>query len=371
MLAFDGGSNQSFVTMEYAGRKKLKKVGVAVPVIGFGSPEPVMGELYEVPLRASGKRDITIKAVAVEAIHNGPPARCPENIATRFLQSRNAKSESLSQAGGTTDICLGMDYPFLQPKYLEKEFTGGQLHLYTTVFGAGLILRGVELPAVREPTYVAPPAVKALMELPEDVENEVELLKDVEDAVELPEDEEALVDLPEDKEALVDLPEDEEALVDLPEDEEALVNLPEDEEALVDLPEDEEALVDLPEDKEALVDLPEDEEALVDLTEDEGALVDLPEDKVSLEETQVDGKTEKVAAPAKWRRPGGGYVQGWPWWPCFAWLGRAGWSWALLPMTAPTAPTGSMLIPCWSWPPAPPMETTTRWSALSSGRSCR
>jgi hypothetical protein len=165
-LAFDGGSNQSFATMEYASKKRLKKVGVAVPVIGFGSPEPVMGELYEVPLRASGKRDIIIKAVAVEAIHNGPPARCPENIATRFLQSRNAKADSLSQAGGAIDICLGMDYPFLQPKYLEKEFTGGQLHLYTSVFGAGLILRGVELPAVREPAYVTTPAVEVTVELP-------------------------------------------------------------------------------------------------------------------------------------------------------------------------------------------------------------
>jgi hypothetical protein len=178
-----------------------------------------------------------------------------------------------------------MDYPFLQPKYLEKEFTGGQLHLYTSVFGAGLILRGVELPAVREPAYVTPPAVETLVELPEDVEDAVELLEDVEDAVELPEDEEALVDLPEDEEALVDLPEDEEAMVDLPEDEEALV--------------------DLPEDKEALVDLPEDEEALVDLPEDEEPLVDLPVDEASLEETQVDDKTEKVATPAKWRRPGG------------------------------------------------------------------
>jgi hypothetical protein len=226
-----------------------------------------MGELYEVPLRASGKRDITIKAVAVEAIHNGPPARCPENIATRFLQSRNAKSESLSQAGGATDICLGMDYPFLQPRYLEKEFTGGQLHLYTSVFGAGLILRGVELPAVREPAYVTPLAVEAMedaVELPEDAEDAVELPENAEDAVELPEDVEDAVELLEDVEDLVDLPEDEEALVDLPEDKEALVDLPEDKEALVDLHEDEEALVDLPEDKEALVDLPKDEEALED-----------------------------------------------------------------------------------------------------------
>jgi hypothetical protein len=284
-LAFDGGSNQSFVIIEYASRKKLKKVGFTVPVIGFGSLEPVMGELYEVPLRASGKRDITIKAVAVEAIHNSPPARCTENIATRFLQSRNAKSGDLSQAGGVTDICLGMDYPFLQPKYLKKEFTGGQLHLYTSVFGAGLILRGVELPAVREPVYVTPPVVAHLEELPEDVET--------------------LEDLPEDVEALEDLPEDVEALEDLPKDKRALEDLPEDMEALEDLPEDVEALEDLPEDEGALEDLPEDVEALEDLPEDVEALEAIQVDEKSLGEPQVDNKTERVATPAKWRRPGG------------------------------------------------------------------
>jgi hypothetical protein len=102
-----------------------------------------MEELYEVPLRASGKLEVTIRAVAVEVIHNGPAARCPANIATRFLQSRNAKPWDLDQAGRATDVCLGMDYPFLQPRHLEKEFRGGQLHLYTSVFGSGFILRGV------------------------------------------------------------------------------------------------------------------------------------------------------------------------------------------------------------------------------------
>ncbi len=220
-LAFDGGSNQSVITKEYAARKKLKKVGFTVLVIGFGSPEPEMGELYEVPLKVSGKREITIKAVAVEAIHNGPAAKCPDNITTRFLQSRNTKSWDLNQAGGAIDICLGMDYPFLQPRHLEKEFRAGQLHLYTTVFGGGLILHGVMLPEVLE--AVDKPLVHAA----------------------------PLQDLPEDEEAEVDLPEDEEAEVDLPEDEEAKVGLPEDEEAEVDLPKDEEAEVDLPEDEEA------------------------------------------------------------------------------------------------------------------------
>jgi hypothetical protein len=99
-LAFNGGSNQSVITKEYAERKKLKKVGFKVPVIGFSSPEPEMGELYEVPLRANGKREVIIRAVAVETIHDGPAAKCPDKIATRFLQSRNAKSWDLDQVGG-------------------------------------------------------------------------------------------------------------------------------------------------------------------------------------------------------------------------------------------------------------------------------
>jgi hypothetical protein len=49
-LAFDGGSNHSAITKEYDARKKLKKVGFTVPVIGFGSPEDEMEVLYEVPL---------------------------------------------------------------------------------------------------------------------------------------------------------------------------------------------------------------------------------------------------------------------------------------------------------------------------------
>jgi hypothetical protein len=99
-LAFDSHSNHSVITKEYATRTKLKKVGVTIPVIDFGSPEPEMGELYEVSLRASGKREIVISAVAVKAIHNGPAAKCPSNIASRFLQSRNVKPWDLHQAGG-------------------------------------------------------------------------------------------------------------------------------------------------------------------------------------------------------------------------------------------------------------------------------
>ncbi len=227
----------------------------------------------------------------------------------------------MSQAGGITDI-LGMDYPFLQPRYLEKEFMGGQLHLYTSVFGGGLILRGVELPEVRGPMHVPSPAVETLEELPEAVET--------------------LEELPEEVETLEELPKDEEVLGELPEEVETL--------------EDEEVLGELPEEVETVEELPEDEEVLGELAAD----------KESLEEPKVDEKTEKVISPAKLRRSGGGCRQGWPWRP-----GRSGWLWALLPMTVLTAPTGWMHIPCWSRPPDPPMRTTTRWSGPSSGRSCR
>lgn len=38
------------------------------------------------------------------------------------------------------DIFIGMDYNCLQRKYLEQEIYVKPLHLYTSVFGGGLIL---------------------------------------------------------------------------------------------------------------------------------------------------------------------------------------------------------------------------------------
>jgi hypothetical protein len=187
-----------------------------------------MGELYEVPLRASGKREVIIKAVVVEAIHNGPSARFLANIATRFLQSKNAKPWDVEQAGGVIDVCLGMDYPFLQPRHLEEKFRGGQLHLYTLVFGGGLILRRVELPEALGVVDKPPVQAASLLEIPEDVEAMDKLPEDVEAMDELPEDVEAVDELPEDVEAVDELPKDVEALDKLPEDVEAPVDLPED-----------------------------------------------------------------------------------------------------------------------------------------------
>jgi hypothetical protein len=71
--------------------------------------------MYEVPLRGSEKRKITVSAVLVAAIYNGPPAVCPQDITWRFWQTRAATAHDLHQPGGATDICIGMDYPFLQP----------------------------------------------------------------------------------------------------------------------------------------------------------------------------------------------------------------------------------------------------------------
>jgi hypothetical protein len=48
------------------------------------------------------------------------------------------------------DICIGMDCLFLQLKHLERQTKGSLLHLFTSVFGGGFIMLGVELPETRE-----------------------------------------------------------------------------------------------------------------------------------------------------------------------------------------------------------------------------
>jgi hypothetical protein len=67
-LALDGGSSHTVVTKEYTKRKKLKKIGSQFPVISFCSPDVEIGDLYEVLLRASGKRLVTVNAIMVSAI---------------------------------------------------------------------------------------------------------------------------------------------------------------------------------------------------------------------------------------------------------------------------------------------------------------
>jgi hypothetical protein len=95
-----------------------------------------MGDLYEVSLRASGKRKITLNTVSMSSIYNGPPAICPHNIMWKFLQSGGAIAYDLHQPGGVTFLCSGM--------YLEQEMHGGHLHLHTSMLGGGLILQELE-----------------------------------------------------------------------------------------------------------------------------------------------------------------------------------------------------------------------------------
>jgi hypothetical protein len=82
--------------------------------------------------------------MAVPHIHTGPAARCPQNLRKRFLRTYMPLSGELHQTGEATDICVGADYPQLQPKHIEKEIGNGQLHVYQSAFGCGYILRGTE-----------------------------------------------------------------------------------------------------------------------------------------------------------------------------------------------------------------------------------
>ena len=41
-------------------------------------------------------------------------------------------------------MCIGADYPQLQPKHIEQEMGHGPLHVYRSVFSCGFLLRGLE-----------------------------------------------------------------------------------------------------------------------------------------------------------------------------------------------------------------------------------
>jgi hypothetical protein len=142
-------------------------MGSGIPVIGFGSPNVEVGNMYEVPLKASGKRSITVNALEVETVFNkmGPPAKCPHNITWRFQQSRGSTAWNLHQPGCATNVCIGIDYPFLQPRHLEWEMRGSPLHLHTSVFGGGLILCSVDLPE-KSPTLDEPRVDKEILDEP-------------------------------------------------------------------------------------------------------------------------------------------------------------------------------------------------------------
>jgi hypothetical protein len=57
-------------------------------------------------------------------------------------------AHDLHQPGGVTDICIGMDYDFLQLKHLDQEMSKSPRHLGTSVFEGG---QGVGPSKVEEP----------------------------------------------------------------------------------------------------------------------------------------------------------------------------------------------------------------------------
>jgi hypothetical protein len=64
-----------------------------------------------------------------------------------------------------TYICIGMDYPFLQPRHLKQEQCSGLLHLYTSLLEGGLILLGAELPEEKEQQWEELPSEDESVEL--------------------------------------------------------------------------------------------------------------------------------------------------------------------------------------------------------------
>ena len=85
-----------------------------------------------------------LEALAVPHIYTGPAAKSPTNLRTRFMRTYTPLSKEMHQTGEATDVCIGADYPHLQPKHIEQESRDGPLHIYKSIFGGGFILRGVE-----------------------------------------------------------------------------------------------------------------------------------------------------------------------------------------------------------------------------------
>jgi hypothetical protein len=175
-----------------------------------------------------------------------------------------------------------MDYTFLQPRHLEKEFRGGSMHLHTSVLGNSLILRGLELLEAVEPVDMT--AAK----------------KDVVEEMELPGDK---TEIPQEQAATEGPPMDEAGKDKMPVDAGAQEGLPMDEAAENELPMDGGAQEELPMEEAAEDELPADKGAQQDLPMDEEALEVLPEEVVALKRLPVD---EVASSPAaKLRRPKG------------------------------------------------------------------
>jgi hypothetical protein len=76
-----------------------------------------------------------LEALAVPCIYTGPAAICPKDLRTRFMRTYTPLSKELHQTGAATDVCIGADYPHLQPKHIEQEMDG-PLHVLLECPGA-------------------------------------------------------------------------------------------------------------------------------------------------------------------------------------------------------------------------------------------
>ncbi len=89
------------VTEEYAQRMRLKKIGSGYQVIGFGHLEAMIGDLYEVLLRAFGKRKVTVNAASGPHLQR---ATCHPACTTL-----GAIAYVMHQPVRVMDICLCID----------------------------------------------------------------------------------------------------------------------------------------------------------------------------------------------------------------------------------------------------------------------
>ena len=104
-IAYDGGSNQTIVTEEYAKRKGLKRIGGAAAAFGLGEAEATVGDMYMVTICDRNLKVHYLEALAVPYIYTGPAATCPKNLRTRFMRTYTPLPKELHQTGAATDVC--------------------------------------------------------------------------------------------------------------------------------------------------------------------------------------------------------------------------------------------------------------------------
>ena len=124
-IAFDSGSDRTAVTEEYARRLGLQRLGCSTSAMGLGQTAAMPGGMFVVKLSDRWGNVHSLEAMAVPHIHTGSAARCPRNLRKRFLKTYMPLSGELHQTGEATDVCIGADYPQLQPKHIKKEIWDG------------------------------------------------------------------------------------------------------------------------------------------------------------------------------------------------------------------------------------------------------